>query len=195
MNNLFIIGYLGRDPEFSETQSGTKLCRMSVAVTERVKGEDSTTWFNAVAFGQRAEHCKRGLVKGSRVCIRGPHRSRRYTDKDGNDRTDWSLNVDYIEFLSSPSRERQQAMQRETKEQPQTQWGQPANSWYQPVQAQPQAQPVQPQLQTGWDQYKAQQGQQSQPQQPQHQTGWDQYQAQQNQQSGQPVKHNPDIPF
>lgn len=190
MNNLFIIGYLGRDPEFSETTTGTKLCRMSVAVTERIKGEDSTTWFNVVAFGQRAEHCKRGLVKGSRVCIRGPHRSRRYTDKDGNDRTDWSLNVDYIEFLSSPSRERQQAMQRETKEQPQTQWGQPANSWHQPVQ---------PQLQTGWDQYKAQQGQQSQPQQPQFQTGWDQYQAQQNQQPGQPAKvsqpHNPNIPF
>jgi single-strand DNA-binding protein len=191
MNHLTIIGYLGRDPEFSETQSGTKICRMSIGVTEKIKGEDSTTWFNAVAFGQRAEHCKRGLVKGSRVCIRGPHRSSRYTDKNGHDRTDWSLNVDYIEFLSSPSRERQQAMQQESSVQPQTQWGQPANSWHQPIQAQP----VQPQFQTGWDQYKDQQGQQSQPQQPQFQTGWDQYQAQQNQQPGQPVKHNPDIPF
>lgn len=169
MNHLTIIGYLGRDPEFSETQSGTKICRMSIGVTEKIKGEDSTTWFNAVAFGQRAEHCKRGLVKGSRVCIRGPHRSSRYTDKNGHDRTDWSLNVDYIEFLSSPSRERQQAMQQESSVQPQTQWGQPANSWHQPIQAQP----VQPQFQTGWDQY----------------------QAQQNQQPGQPIKHNPDIPF
>ncbi|NBT52409.1 MAG: single-stranded DNA-binding protein, partial [Marivivens sp.] len=188
MNHLTIIGYLGRDPEFSETATGTKICRMSVGVTERIKGEDSTTWFNVVAFGQRADHCKRGLVKGSRVCIRGPHRSRRYMDKEGNHRTDWSVNVDYIEFLSSPSRERQHVMQRETKEQPQTQWGQPANSWHQPVLPSPPQEPTQ--LQTGWDQYKAQQDQQ-----PQYQTGWDQYQAQQNQQPGQPVKHNPDIPF
>ena len=171
MNNLIIIGYLGRDPEFTETASGTKLCKMSIAVTEKIKGEDSTTWFNVVAFGQRAENCQRGLTKGSRVCIRGPIRSRRYTDKNGNDRTDWSVSVDYIEFLSSPNREAR-ATQAQQRPQPQMQpaqtspWGasQPTN-WgaSQPTNwGQPQAVPQVSTFQTGWDTYQQNQSQQNQ---------------------------------
>jgi len=163
MNNLIIIGYLGRDPEFTETASGTKICKMSIAVTEKIKGEDSTTWFNVVAFGQRAEHCQRGLAKGSRVCIRGPIRSRRYTDKNGNDRTDWSVSVDYVEFLSSPNREAR-ATQAQQRPQPQLEpaqtspWGvsQPTN-W-----GQPQAIPKVSTFQTGWDTYQQNQSQSNQ---------------------------------
>ena len=169
MNNLTIIGYLGRDPEFSETQTGTKICRMSVAETAKIKGKDLTTWFNIVAFGERAERCKRGLVKGSRVCVMGSFRSRRYTDKDGIDRTDWSLNIDYIEFLSSPNRENK-ATQAQQRPQPQ----------FQPGHQQP------------WG-ANQNQGRWTQPSS--IQTTWDQYQAQQNPQVSQPIKNNPDIPF
>jgi len=158
MNSLIIIGYLGRDPEFSEIASGTKLCKMSIAVNEKIKGEDSTTWFNVVAFGQLAERCQQGLVKGSRVCIQGRMRSSRYTDKNGNDRTDWSVTVKDVEFLSSPNRE---ARATQAQQPPQTQmqpWGasQPTN-W-----GQPQAVPQVSNIQTGWDIYKQNQSQPNQ---------------------------------
>ena len=93
VNKVIIIGNLGRDPEVRRMNSGDSVVSFSVATTESWKdkqtGErrDKTEWHNIVVFneglGKVAEaYCK----KGSKVYIEGQLQTRKYTDKDGNER-------------------------------------------------------------------------------------------------------------
>src|SRR5690348_10468208 len=97
LNKIMLIGNLGRDPEMSYTPSGSAVTKFSVAVNRRSKdrqtGEnrDETTWFNVVAWERLAETCNQYLHKGSKVYLEGRMTSRKYTDKDGIERTVWDV--------------------------------------------------------------------------------------------------------
>jgi single-strand DNA-binding protein len=89
-NRIDIIGYVGRDPEGSETASGTPIARFNVATTERWKGKDNrlhehTDWHRVVFFGPAAEQIVDYVRKGSLVEVEGSLRSRTY-EKDGSTR-------------------------------------------------------------------------------------------------------------
>lgn len=106
MNKLFLIGNLARDPELSETNSGTSYCRMSVAVNRpysSADGERATDFFNITVWRQQAENCGRYLKKGSKVAIDGYLQIRNYEDKDGNKRQSTDIIADRVEFLSARS--------------------------------------------------------------------------------------------
>ena len=97
MNKIMLIGNLGRDPELNYTPNGTAVTKFSVADSRRWRDKQSgeqreeTTWFNIVAWNQLAETCNQYLHKGSKVFIEGRMTSRKYTDKDGNERTAWDV--------------------------------------------------------------------------------------------------------
>jgi single-strand DNA-binding protein len=92
VNNLTILGNVGRDPEQkSSSFDGNTICKFSVAVGEKVKGEDKTTWFNCIAFGNKAEYILRSCQKGSGVFVEGPFRSQEYEGV-----TRWTLFVNNI---------------------------------------------------------------------------------------------------
>src|SRR5574340_608723 len=92
LNKIMLIGNLGRDPELNVTAEGTPVTKFSLAVNRYTKtstGErkEETDWFNIVAWRQLAEICERYLHKGSKVYIEGRLTQRKYTDKEGIQRT------------------------------------------------------------------------------------------------------------
>ncbi len=91
INKVILIGNLGKDPEIRYTQSGAAVVNFSIATTERWKGQDGqqqeqTEWHNIVAWKRLAEICSEFLSKGSKVYIEGKLQTRKWQDKDGNDK-------------------------------------------------------------------------------------------------------------
>lgn len=103
INKVIIVGNLGRDPEVRFTQSGTAVCNLNIAVTERIKQgdewKDATEWFRAVCFGKLAENAGKYLVKGRQVYVEGRLQTKKYTDKDGNERTITDVIANTVQFL------------------------------------------------------------------------------------------------
>jgi len=105
LNKIMLIGNLGRDPELQVTSDGTPFTRFSLAVSRTYKtnsGEkrEETEWFNVVAWRQLAETCERYLHKGSKVYIEGRVTQRKYTDKNGLERTSVDVNATDMEMLT-----------------------------------------------------------------------------------------------
>ncbi len=105
LNKIMLIGNLGRDPELSYTPSGKAIAKFSLAVSRRRRDEsgeqrEETTWFNVVAWERLAETCNNYLQKGSKVYIEGRMTSRKYTDKDGVERTVWDVVASDMEMLT-----------------------------------------------------------------------------------------------
>lgn len=86
LNQCNFIGNLGRDPETRHTAGGMTVANFSLAVTEKYKGEEKTEWVNVSLFGKLAEVAGEYLTKGKAVYISGRMQTRKWQDKDGNDR-------------------------------------------------------------------------------------------------------------
>ncbi len=103
VNRVIIIGNLGRDPEVRYAQSGMAICKLSVAVTERVKDgtdwKDATEWFRVTVFGKTAENAGQYLQKGRQVYVEGRLKTDKYKDKDGVERTSVEVIANTLQFL------------------------------------------------------------------------------------------------
>lgn len=92
LNQVNLIGNLGRDPEFKHLASGDAVCSFSIACSESWKdkatGErkEKTEWVNISIFGKLAEIAGQYLKKGSQVFLSGKLQTRKWKDKDDNDR-------------------------------------------------------------------------------------------------------------
>jgi len=82
LNQVNLIGYLGRDPELRYTPQATAVCNMSLGVTERFKEKERTTWVELVAWGKLAEVCGEYLTKGKQVFISGSLQEQQW-ERDG----------------------------------------------------------------------------------------------------------------
>ena len=97
VNKVILIGNLGRDPEMRTMQDGKPIVNLSIATSENWKdksGEkkEKTEWHKVVIFNEKlAEIANQYLKKGSKVYIEGQLQTRKWTDKDGNDR--WTTEV------------------------------------------------------------------------------------------------------
>lgn len=103
-----IIGHLGKDPETRYLPNGDAVCNFSVAVTESWKDQsgdkkEQTTWYRVNAFKKLAEICGQYLKKGAPVMIVGKMQERKWSDKEGQDRTSWELRADTIQLLGGKS--------------------------------------------------------------------------------------------
>jgi single-strand DNA-binding protein len=107
LNKIMLIGNLGRDPELTMTSEGTPVVKFSLAVsrTFTVRGEkkDETEWFNIVAWSKLAEICEKYLHKGSKVYIEGRLTQRKYTDREGAQRTAVEVIANDMKMLDSKS--------------------------------------------------------------------------------------------
>ena len=103
INKVIIIGNLGRDPEVRYAQSGMAICKLSVAVTERVKDGDAwkdvTEWFRVTVFGKTAENAGQYLQKGRQVYVDGRLKTEKYKDKDGVEKTSVEVIANTLQFL------------------------------------------------------------------------------------------------
>ena len=108
LNKIMLIGNLGKDPELQVTSDGTPFTRFSLAVSRSYKSsngekKEETEWFNVVAWRQLAETCERYLHKGSKVYIEGRLTQRKYTDKNGLERTSVDVIANDMEMLTPKS--------------------------------------------------------------------------------------------
>lgn len=108
LNKIMLIGNLGKDPELQITADGIPVAKFSLAVNRNTKtstGErkEETEWFNIVAFRQLAETCDRYLQKGMKVYIEGRLTQRKYTDREGNQRTSVEVIANDMEMLTPKS--------------------------------------------------------------------------------------------
>lgn len=103
MNRVILIGRLGADPETRTTQSGTVIANLRLATNERRKNgdtwEDATEWHRVTVFGKTAENVARYCQKGKQLAIEGRIQTRKYQDKDGNDRYATEIVADTVEFV------------------------------------------------------------------------------------------------
>jgi single-strand DNA-binding protein len=93
VNKVILVGNLGRDPEVRNTQAGGKVVSFSVATSEswndKASGErkEKTQWHRIAIFNERlGEVAEKFLRKGSKVYLEGSLESRKFTDKDGQER-------------------------------------------------------------------------------------------------------------
>lgn len=91
LNQLQIIGYLGKDPQLRATPAGDPIVALSVATNDKHKDlsgkmVERTEWHRIIFFGRQAEVCAQYLKRGSEVFIQGRLRTRDYTDRDGQAR-------------------------------------------------------------------------------------------------------------
>jgi single-strand DNA-binding protein len=92
INKVIILGRLGRDPEVRNFQNGGKVVNLRIATSERYKDregnqQERTEWHSVAIFNDRlGEVAEKYLRKGSEVYIEGQIETRKWADKDGQDR-------------------------------------------------------------------------------------------------------------
>lgn len=91
INKVILIGNLGKDPEVKQLDSGSSVGRFSLATNESYKDKSGewqnlTEWHNVVVWRNLAERAERSLKKGSLVYVEGKITTRKWQDKEGNDR-------------------------------------------------------------------------------------------------------------
>jgi len=107
VNKVILVGNLGADPETRYQPSGEAITNIRVATTDRWKdkasGEmkEATEWHRVAFFGRLAEISGEYLKKGSQVYIEGRIRTRKYQDKDGNERYSTEIIGDRMQMLGS----------------------------------------------------------------------------------------------
>lgn len=106
LNKIQIIGNAGRDSELRYTGNGTAQAQFSVAVNNRRKNaagewEDSTEWFNVVAFGDMAERVSQYIAKGKPVYVEGRQQTRSWDDDQGVKHFRVELVANNIQLLGS----------------------------------------------------------------------------------------------
>lgn len=92
VNKVILVGHLGEDPKAAALPSGKAVSNFSVATgeswTDRQTGEkrENTEWHRIVAFDRLGEICNQYLTKGAQVYLEGKLRTRKWQDREGNDR-------------------------------------------------------------------------------------------------------------
>lgn len=105
VNKVILIGNLGADPETRAMPSGMTAANIRVATSENWKDKQSgenkerTEWHNVAMFGRLGEIAGEYLKKGSKVYIEGSLRTRKWQDKQGNDRYTTEIIANEMQML------------------------------------------------------------------------------------------------
>jgi single-strand DNA-binding protein len=105
INKVILVGNLGADPETRYMPSGSAVTNLSVATSESWKDKQTgeqkerTEWHKVARLNRRAEIAAEYLRKGSQVYIEGKLRTRKWQDRDGNDRWTTEIIADEMQML------------------------------------------------------------------------------------------------
>jgi single-strand DNA-binding protein len=91
VNKVFLLGNVGKDPEFKTTQGGMPIATFGLATAERTKGADGqwtdkTEWHNIVCFQRTAEVVRDYVKKGSQIFVEGRITNRSWDDKTSGEK-------------------------------------------------------------------------------------------------------------
>ena len=105
INKVILVGNLGADPETRSMPSGMTVTNIRIATSESWKDKASgaqqerTEWHSVALFGRLGEIAAEYLRKGSQVFVEGKLRTRKWQDKQGNDRFTTEINADNMQML------------------------------------------------------------------------------------------------
>jgi len=105
LNDLTIVGHVGRDAEMRYTPEGKPVTSFSVAVSEPRGEETLTQWFEVTTWENLAEKCNEFVTKGMQVMIKGRVYLDKWTGNDNISRSRLSVTASKVLFLSSKSTE------------------------------------------------------------------------------------------
>jgi len=109
INKVILIGHLGQDPETRYMPSGGAVTNLRVATSESWKDkttgdqQERTEWHTVAMFGRLAEIAAEYLRKGSQCYIEGRLRTRKWQDRDGNDRWTTEIVANEMQMLGGRS--------------------------------------------------------------------------------------------
>jgi len=107
VNKVILVGNLGRDPETRYMPDGTALCNLSLATTygwkDKTSGErkEETEWHRVTLRGRLAEVAGQYLKKGSPAYVEGRLRTRKWQDKEGQDRYTTEIVGETLQLLGA----------------------------------------------------------------------------------------------
>jgi single-strand DNA-binding protein len=105
LNKVQLIGHLGRDPETKYLPNGDAVTNVSIATSESWKDkttgekQERTEWHRITFWGRLAEIAGEYLKKGSQVYVEGKLQTRKWQDKDGQDRYTTEIRADEMKML------------------------------------------------------------------------------------------------
>ncbi len=105
MNNVCLMGRLTRDPELKTTNSGKEVCNFSVAVNRRYKPQDGqeADFIDCQCWGGTAVFVEKYFQKGKMIAVQGEMQTRKYQDRNGNNRVAVYVNVNAVDFCGGKS--------------------------------------------------------------------------------------------
>ena len=108
VNKVMVLGNLGRDPELRHTGTGKAVATLRIATNEvwndqSGERQERTEWHNVVVWGRSAENCGQYLKKGRSVFVEGRLQTRKWQDKEGQDRYTTEIVADRVQFIGGPS--------------------------------------------------------------------------------------------
>jgi single-strand DNA-binding protein len=108
VNKTILLGNLGKDPELKFLPNGDAVCNFSIATTDSWKNKDGekqekTEWHNIVLYRKLAEIAGEYLRKGSSVYIEGSLQTRKWTNKEGQERYTTEIIGNSMQMLGSKS--------------------------------------------------------------------------------------------
>lgn len=109
VNKVILIGNVGQDPEMRYLSSGDMATNISLATSEQWKDKvtneqkEQTEWHRVSFFGKSAEIICQYVRKGSQLYVEGKVRSKKYTDKNGIERTAFEIIAESFKMLGSKS--------------------------------------------------------------------------------------------
>ena len=108
VNKAILIGNLGKDPEVRYMPSGEAIANITLATTDTWKDksgekQERTEWHRVSFFGRQAEVVGEYLKKGSQIYVEGRIQTRKWQDKEGQDRYTTEIVADRMQMLGSKS--------------------------------------------------------------------------------------------
>ncbi len=107
VNKVILIGHLGRDPEVRYSPNGQAIANVNLATSDTWKDrntgekQERTEWHRVVFFGRLAEIAGEYLKKGMQIYVSGRLQTRKWQDKDGNDRYTTEIVAADMQMLGS----------------------------------------------------------------------------------------------
>jgi len=104
VNRVILVGNLGADPEIRYMPSGEAVANLRLATTDSWKDKDgnkqeTTEWHRVSFFGRQAEVCGQYLKKSSQIYVEGSIRTRKWQDKDNQERFTTEIRGDRMQML------------------------------------------------------------------------------------------------
>jgi single-strand DNA-binding protein len=105
INKVILVGNLGQDPQSRAMPSGKAVVNLRIATTDQWRdkqtgeNKENTEWHTVVMFDRLAEIAAEYLRKGSQVYIEGRLRTRKWQDKEGNDRYSTEIVANDMQML------------------------------------------------------------------------------------------------